>query len=81
MRENKKVLKLRKFKIAAFHINVVVGGTNSNPCGLTTTVPPGSHQPGSQLGEDTCGISELYYPGDCTRSKILTNEDEGNCQG
>jgi hypothetical protein len=81
MRKNKKVLKFGKFKIANLQVSGVVGGTNSNPCGVTTTVPPGSHQPESNIGENTCGISELYYPGDCTRGKILTNENAENCQG
>lgn len=35
MREKKKSLKLRKFKVASLRTFRVIGGTNSNPCNNT----------------------------------------------
>ncbi|WP_298508838.1 hypothetical protein [uncultured Kordia sp.] len=75
MRENKKVLKFRKFKIANLQVKGVVGGTNSNPCVHTET-----HQPTPTVDEYTCRVSERYHASDCTKGEFLTDEDVSDCR-
>ncbi|MBC8755644.1 hypothetical protein H2O64_13280 [Kordia sp. YSTF-M3] len=43
MRENKKVLKFRKFKIANLQVSSIVGGTDSNPCVVTEPLEESIH--------------------------------------
>ncbi|WP_298508831.1 hypothetical protein [uncultured Kordia sp.] len=72
MREKKKPLKLRKFKIASLHASWLKGGTNSNPCQHTGNT-------GSQQSEPTiftCNTDEYTCPAACgtdpTRTKAIT---------
>ncbi|EDP98556.1 hypothetical protein U8527_21335 [Kordia algicida OT-1] len=59
MRENKKVLKFRKFKIANLQIKGIVGGTDSNPCHNTNT------NPGDQ-SQVNCDQTIQSFPNECT---------------
>lgn len=57
MRENKKVLKFKKFKIANLQIKGIVGGTDSNPCNNTN--------PGDQT-QVNCDQQAQSFPYECT---------------
>ncbi|WP_298508828.1 hypothetical protein [uncultured Kordia sp.] len=67
MREKKKSLKLRKFKVASLHASWLKGGTNSNPCNNTQQSEPTVF---------TCNTDEYTCPAACgndpTRTKAMT---------
>jgi len=54
MREKKKSLSLRKFKVANLRASWLKGGTNSNPCNVT--LPSGASAVGCTAIEYTCPI-------------------------
>ena len=58
MRENKRVLKLKKFKVANLQITGIVGGTDTNPCHMSTEPACGTQAEEGQQGTS--------YPNECT---------------
>ncbi|MFK7747517.1 MAG: hypothetical protein AB8B65_03950 [Kordia sp.] len=77
MRENKKVLKFRKFKIANLQVHSVSGGTNSNPCVPTGPLPSDGCP---TIDDHTCLISDPTVLSGCTKGEFLTNEDVSDCR-
>lgn len=78
MRENKKVLKFRKFKVANLSVSSIIGGTDDNPHGGTATR---TYQQDPYTHDRLCETSMKNYDSDCTRGKLLTDEDASNCRG
>jgi hypothetical protein len=69
MREKKKTLKLKKFKVANLHAVIGIRGGNSNPCQVNTGTPSQTCQP--QHTDDCCSKDNST----CSMSHYLSDEN------
>jgi len=72
MREKKKSLKLKKFKVANLHLAVRVKGGNSNPCHATS--PGHEPLPTATACSDDCCSKDIST---CSVGNYLSDENDG----